>query len=122
MNTIALPRRRLATSAAITTQQPFNTYAIASAACLMIFASYLLAFRHALAAQPVWTLLCLIIAPALALVFSVKSLHSFVKYKSEARGMVLAYISFIVSAFYFIAALALPFVLLGFYIVYVYIW
>jgi hypothetical protein len=67
-------------------------------------------------------MLFVVVAPALALYFSVVSLRRYVKHHHEVRGMFLAYVSFVVSSLYFITALAMPLVLLGLYVMYVYIW
>jgi hypothetical protein len=68
------------------------------------------------------SMLFVVITPALALLFSIISLRRYVKFHTEVRGMFLAYISFFISSLYFVTALAMPIVLLGLYLMYVYIW
>ncbi|MCC2630405.1 MAG: hypothetical protein K0S38_214 [Candidatus Paceibacter sp.] len=130
MTTIAIPRRRIrAFRPAIAIEStPYSSLALASIGCIGLFISFILLYQFGIfdsvsfATTALWSSLFLIIAPALALVFSVMALRRYVKLHEQVRGMFLAYISFALSGIYFATALAMPIVFLGFYAVYVYIW
>lgn len=134
MTTIALPRGRQLKIALPsfgtnrTHATPFSTLAIASIGCIALFVSFIIAYQFsafenmASVSKALLSTLFVVLAPAFALVFSTLSLRRYVKMHTKVRGMVLAYISFVISAIYFAAALAMPVVLLGMYLVYVYVW
>jgi hypothetical protein len=130
MTTIALPRRRIkAFRPALAVEAvPYSTLALASIGCVALFISFILFYQTgffnslSFAATAFWSSLFIVIAPALALVFSVIALRRYIKLHEQVRGMFLAYISFAVSATYFVTALAMPLVFLGLYFIYVYIW
>jgi hypothetical protein len=129
MVTIAIPRRRLESfKSTFSRTTAFSSLALASGLCLALFLVYLIAYQTSAfdswttATKAFWSGVFAVICPALALVFSTMSLRRYVKMHQQVRGMVLAYISFSISSLYFVTALAMPFVLLGLYLVYVYIW
>jgi hypothetical protein len=133
MTTIALPQRKirainLPQSQALAPVAPFSIMAIASIACIGLFVGFLALYHTSMiqslhmASKALIAFLFVVVAPGLALYFSAVSLHAYIKMQTNVRGMLLAYISFVISAVYFVTALAMPFILLGFYLLYVYIW
>src|SRR5207253_2039836 len=97
-----------------------------STICILSFILYVFAYRTTMLYdltlfKAFVTFLFVVIAPALALIFSVIALRYAIKFQFEMRGMTLAYLSFFVSALYFMTALAMPIVLLGLYFMYIYI-
>lgn len=129
MTTIALPRKRIkAYYEPVLYETPYSTYAVWSILCVGLFLGFLGLYQTSILERlpdgivMVGSMLFVIVAPALAFIFSVISLRRYVQFRSKVKGMFLAYISFFISALYFITAVAMPVVLLGLYIVYVYIW
>jgi hypothetical protein len=125
MNTIAIPlRKSLGFTGAST--RPFSTHAIASIFCTSLFLLYIATFKTSMLFEITFiemllSAFCIVLAPALALWFSVVSLRNGIKMKLQIRGMYLAYFSFFVSALYFVTAFATPIVLLLLYFIYTYI-
>jgi hypothetical protein len=130
MTTIAIPRKSIEThyQTVVRRVSPYSFHALLSIFCIIIFASFLMMYQMAAfdalssTSRAMLTMLSVVVAPALGLYFSVISLRRYVKQHHEVRGMFLAYISFFVSSLYFVTALAMPLVLLGMYVIYVYIW
>src|SRR4051812_17506107 len=131
MTTIAIPQRKSVDRNFIPYRSqsiPFSGMAIMSSVCTLLFLAFIVMYQTStFNAMPVqtkalWSGLFIIITPAIALVLSVISLRRYVKSHTQVRGMVLAYVAFVINALYFLTALAMPLVLLGFYIVYVYVW
>ncbi len=130
MTTIAIPRKRIQSlyQPMVRKASPFSAHAIASVFCTALFISFVGIYQTATfealtsTSKAMLSMLFVVVAPALALYFSVTSLRRYVKQHNEVRGMFLAYISFVVSSLYFVTALAMPLVLLGLYVVYIYIW
>lgn len=134
MATIALPRGKQLVidipsfSFGRNQTKPFSTLAFASVGCLILFLAFIIAYQTAAfenmttVSKTLLSGMFVIIAPALAFIFSVLSLRRYVKDHNQVSGMIFAYISFIVSSIYIVTALAMPLLLLGMYVVYVYIW
>lgn len=136
MTTIAIPRgkidaiqqpaRSIPVSGARSSR--YSVMALASIGCIALFLSFIALYQTSIfehisfTTKALLSFLFVVAAPGLALYFSVTSLHRYVHNRSEVRGLGLAYVSFVISAVYFVTALAMPFVLIGFYLMYVYIW
>lgn len=105
---------------------PYSSHAILSTVLISFFLLAIAGYERYFFSilpfpRPFTTGFLILVAPALALIFSVISLRQGIKLRMQMRGMVLAYISFFISTFYFVIILALPLVLLCLYIMYVYI-
>ncbi len=135
MTTIAVPLRKTYSRpqqparVATVENAPFSLMAAASAGFMALFIGFIALYAKLSFIQDMHVVgkaslgfLFIIVAPACALYFSIVALRGYIKNPSPVRGMPLAYASFVLSAIYFVTALALPFVLLGSYFLYVYIW
>ncbi len=119
---IALPQTRALPAQNVL---PYSTLSIVSIGCIALFVAFVFMYQTPVveamkfAPKALLSSVFIILAPAVALLTSFLALRRYVQSREQIRGMGLAYISFVISTIYFITALAMPLVLLGFYLLYV---
>lgn len=98
----------------------FNKTAVLSVLLSVLFVSYFLVpHTGSIGSLYQFSILFVVIMPIVALASSLIAVHQISR--TGDRGLMLSYVSLAITSLYFIVALAIPFVLIGSYLVYMYV-
>lgn len=118
MTTIAIQQDKVASKPLFI--HKYNKAALVSFLLALLFASYFV-IPHDSFLYPLYkfSILFVVVLPALTFILSILSVRQIMT--THERGATLSYIALSMTSLYLIAGMAIPFVLIGLYIVYSYI-
>jgi EamA domain-containing membrane protein RarD len=120
MSTLAVKRTSLSQATHFPLPFEYNKYSLLSLGFAFLFILYfLIPHSGPLSALFSLSIVYLVLLPALAFLFAVLSLRQIAR--TQEKGSLLSYVALGVASLYFIVALAIPFVLIGYYLVYSYV-
>jgi hypothetical protein len=124
MTTVALKNQNVVTQEKAESQWQslygVNKYIAASTIFIALFLAYLVV-PHVGTIRSVFHLsvFYVIVCPIAAFIFAILGVHQI--YKTGERGLLAAYITLAISTLYLVVGMAIPVVLVGFYILYAYV-